>query len=326
MYLRMFLLAIVLLASCTTEHKKEYPNSGDYLGQSLSADRVEIFADGIISTNFNERDITFSPDRNELFYTLKGNSFHTLVNIKRDNNIWGEKAVAPFSGKYSDLEPCFSYNGKKLFFVSNRPTDNSKEPKDYDIWYVEKTDSGWGKPVNPGAPLNSEANEFYPSITKNGKIYFCAKTNTTIGGEDLFYSEFIDGKYQPPVNLGDSINTARDEFNAFISPKENYIIYTSTGLGAGLGGGDLWISFKNLKGEWKKAVNMGEKVNSPLLDFCPSVTPDGKFLFFTSNRTNGENHSSKQLGINEIIDGLESTLNGSQNIYWISSEVIDTLN
>lgn len=326
MYLRIFFVAIVLLTSCTIEDRKEKTVLfGNSLGEKTPEDSVVIFADGIVSTQFNERDMTISPDGNELFYTLKGKSFHSLINIKRENNIWSEKSVAPFSGKYSDLEPCFTADGTKLFFVSNRPTDDSTEPKDYDIWYVEKTDGGWGNPINPGEPLNSDANEFYPSLTKDGKIYFCAKTNITIGGEDLFYSEYVNGNYQTPVNLGDSINTIRDEFNAFVSPDEKFIMYTSTGWGAGFGGGDLWISFKDENDDWRKPINMGEKVNSPFLEFCPSLTPDGKFLFFTSNRKNENKYSKESLDVNKILTELESTENGSQNIYWLNVENIKSL-
>lgn len=315
-----------IVIGCSVKQEAENKKlKGKYLGQTAPSDSAEIFADKLISTQFNERDMAFSPDGNEFFYSLKGSSVYSLINVKRIDGVWEEKRVASFSGKYSDLEPCFSPDGTKLFFVSNRPVDNSVEPKDYDIWYVEKTDNGWGAPINPGAPLNSTANEFYPSFTNDGTIYFCARTEIAIGGEDLYYSKFIDGKYQDPVNLGDSINTARDEFNAFVSPDGQFIIYTSTGWGAGFGGGDLWISFKNKNDEWTKPKNMSEKVNSPFLEFCPSLTPDGKYLFFTSSKNSAEKYSPAQLSFDEIIGGLQSTVNGSQNIYWISTDFIKSL-
>ena len=323
------LLGFILLSliSCTKSINENNKSElrGNYLGFSNSGDTSQIFAEGIISTQFDERDMTFSPDGNEMFYSLKGPSFYSLIHLQQINGRWNEKAIAPFSGKYSDLEPCFSPDGKKLFFVSNRPLDNKSEPKDYDIWSVEKSDTGWGSPINPGAPLNSEANEFYPSLTKDGTIYFCAQTETTIGGEDLFYSKLVNGKFQTPVNLGDSINTERDEFNAFVSPEEKFIIYTSTGFGAGFGGGDLWISFKNENNIWMKPQNMGEKINSPFLEYCPSISPDGKYLFFTSNRSDDKKYSEKTLGIDQIVSGLQSTINGSQNIYWIDAAAINSL-
>ncbi len=80
--------------------------------------------------------------------------------------------------------------------------------------------------------------------------------------------------------MGDSINTLRDEFNAFVSADEKFIVFTSTGWGKGAGGGDLWISKKNKNDEWTKHKNLGEKANSLFLEYCPSITPDGKLLFF----------------------------------------------
>ena len=324
---RIIIIALLVLVTikCSNNNKSVENRNGDYLGEKLPSDTVQIFAEGLVSTQFEERDMAISPNGDEIFYSLKGPSFYSLIYVKRVNGEWTEKTVASFSGKHSDLEPCFSPDGSKLFFVSNRPNKTGGDVKDYDIWYVEKTKSGWGNPVNPGEPLNSEANEFYPSITKNETIYFCARTENAIGGEDLFYSKLDGGKYQQPVNLGDSINTARDEFNAFVSPDENYIIYTSTGFGDGFGGGDLWISFKNENNEWRKPKNMGKKINSDFLDYCPSVTPDDKYLFFTSNRREDKKIIENPLQFDQIINGLQSTLNGSQNIYWIDARIIDSL-
>lgn len=318
------LIGILYLISCTTQGSKSNL-TGDYLGQDTPKNKVLIFAPKIISTEFNERDAAFSPKGDEFFYSLKGPLNYSLIQIKKVAGIWLEPEVAEFSGKYSDLEPCFSPDGKKLFFVSNRPLDNSGDTKDYDIWFSEKTDSGWGKPINPGEPLNASTNEFYPSIVKNGTVYFCSRTKGSIGGEDLFYSKFINGKFQRPINLGDSINTTRDEFNAFVSPNEKFIIYTSTGFGVGFGGGDLWISFKNKNNVWEKPINMGDEINSTKLDYSPNITPDGKYLFFTSNRIEELPVITKPLSYDEIIKKLKSPYNGGQNIYWVSTAIIDSL-
>ena len=189
-----------------------------------------------------------------------------------------------------------------------------------------KQGNKWSEAINIGLPINTEANEFYPSFTTDGTMYFCAKYDNSIGGEDLYYSELINGKYQAPINMGDSINSVRDEFNSFISPDGKFIMFTSMGWGNGVGGGDLWISFRKDDKTWSKPKNMDPKVNSTFFEYCPSLTPDGKYLFFTSNRSKGENFSKKKLTYNDIINGLQSTLNGSQNIYWISTDFIETLN
>jgi Tol biopolymer transport system component len=246
--------------------------------------------------------------------------------MKLEKGKWSKPEVASFSGKYSDLEPAFSPDGKKLFFVSNRPLSGQGEPKqDYDIWFVERGGTGWGEPQNPGPPLNSPANEFYPSVTKNGAVYFCSRLKGSIGSEDIFKSNFIDGKYTEPENPGEAINTKREEFNAFVAPDESYIIYTTVGRGPGIGGGDLWINFRKEDGSWSKAVNMGENVNSSSLDYCPFVTADGKFLFFTSQRGKLANYSKIPVTYDEIKKISKQSGNGDGDIYWISTKIIEEL-
>ena len=299
---------------------------GKYISNAEPNDSALIFAEELVSGEFNVRDAALSPDGKEFFFSLKGPSFFSIVYTSKINGTWQKPEVASFSGKYADIEPCFSLDGSKLYFVSNRPLDGIGEPKDYDIWYVEKDKNKWSEPINIGLPINTEANEFYPSFTNDGTMYFCAKYENSIGGEDLYFSELKDGKYQSPVNMGDSVNSVKDEFNSFVSPDGKFIMYTSMGWGSGVGSGDLWISFRKDDKTWRKPINMGPKVNSTFFEYCPSLTPDGKYLYFTSNRSKTEKYSEERLSYNKIIDGLRSTLNGSQNIYWISSEFIQKLN
>ena len=74
------------------------------------------------------------------------NSLSTILYCRKSPlRDWTSPVVAPFSGKFGDLEPAFSPDGMKLYFSSNRPIDGS-EPKDYDIWVVEKTNGRWSDP------------------------------------------------------------------------------------------------------------------------------------------------------------------------------------
>ncbi len=286
---------------------------------------AELFAEGLISTPYNERDMTFSPDMKELYWSFKTPSFYTILKMGRENNRWSLPEVAPFSGRYFDIEPCFSPDGQRLYFASNRPLEQEKEPGDFNIWYVEKNAGGWGNPIYAGPEINSDKNEFYPSFTSDGSLYFCAAREGGIGGEDLYVSTFENGAYSDAVNLGDSINTEKDEFNAFVAPDGSWIIFTSTGWGEGFGGGDLWISFRKEDGLWHKPRNMGPSVNSGSLEYCPSLSPDGKYLFFTSNRSKYPKYEEFTLSYDDIIKMLENPQNGNQDIYWISSGVIEQL-
>lgn len=80
-----------------------------------------LFAPGIISTGMNERDITFTPDGKELYYSMQGEGFFVILFVKQENGIWISPRVAPFSGRYNDIEASIAPDGKRLFFTSDRP-------------------------------------------------------------------------------------------------------------------------------------------------------------------------------------------------------------
>ena len=285
--------AVLLFNSCTKEipenTRKLLNLTGDYLGQTPPELGAKIFGTGVISTGMNERDAAFSPDGNEFYYSVWQNGVGVIVCLEKNEGRWTQPEVAPFSGKYSDVEPFITSDGNKLYFASNRPLEGN-EPKDYDIWYVEKNEDGkWGEAKILGSAINTAADEFYPSLTDNGDLYFTAGNDKAFGREDIFVSKFVDGVYQPYENLGDSVNSPRDEFNSFIAKDGSYLIYTTTGFGNGFGGGDLWAAFRKEDGSWSRPKNLGEGVNTNKLEYCPSITLDGKYLFFTSTRVNEKN-------------------------------------
>jgi Tol biopolymer transport system component len=296
-----------------------------YFDQTLPGDTPVLFAPGKISTKHNERDAAFSPLGNEFFFSLRGPSFYTIIMLKQEDNSWTEPEVAPFSGKYSDIEACFSPDGQRLYFASNRPLEGTGEPKDYDIWFVQRQEKGWGEPQNIGSPINTPGDEYYPSFTKDGTIYYTASYHDALGGEDLNYSKWINNQYTMPINLGDSINTKKGEFNACVSPEGSWIIFTSMGWGPGEGGGDLWISFQKSEGHWSRPRNLGNNINSPFLEYCPTLSPDKKYLFFASNRSKIQNYSKKQLTYQQLMRMFEGPQNGNQDIYWVESAFIEKL-
>lgn len=151
-------------------------------------DTATLLAEGFISTSINERDFALSADGTEVYYTIATpqSTFQTIVFSKKDKNgKWSGPEVVSFAGKFSDLEPALSADGKKLYFASNRPLEGSK-PKDFDIWLVERNGNIWGEPKNVGAYVNTESDEFYPSITKSGNLYFTAQYKDGVGREDIF--------------------------------------------------------------------------------------------------------------------------------------------
>ncbi|MGC3948214.1 MAG: hypothetical protein QM762_27525 [Chryseolinea sp.] len=273
-----------------------------------------MFLEGIISTELNERDMALSPDGNDMYYTVQTskNILSTVLHRRKTANGWSDPEVAPFSGIFNDLEPAFSPDGKRLFFCSNRPVTGDKT-KDYDIWMMERTSAGWSDPKNLGSPVNTSANEFYPSIAQNGNLYFTAEKEGGIGNEDIFVSAFENGVYKNPAPLDTAVNSKLWEFNAFVAPDESYIIFTSYGRNDDSGGGDLYISVKQNK-KWTAARNL-KSINSNTIDYCPFVF--NHTLYFTSGRHNITPVRKDQTNYESLMKWYKQATNGSENIYTV---------
>lgn len=284
---------------------------------------VTLLAEGFISTSINERDFALSPDGTEIYYTISTpqSTFQTIVYSKKDKHgDWSTPEVVSFAGIFSDLEPAFSADGKKLYFASNRPLDGNK-PKDFDIWMVERNGDTWGEPKNLGRTINSETDEFYPSIAKSGNLYFTAQYKNGVGNEDIFIATLKNGQFEKPVALDTAVNSKGYEFNAFVDPDETYVLFTGYGRKDDTGRGDLYISLRDSKGKWLPAKNL-TILNSTKLDYCPYVSSDKKILFFTSERSALPVSFETKTSYEKIKAVNQSTLNGTGNIYWVNFEKI----
>ncbi len=324
-YIQISLVLAITLVSCNQTNNKKLPTvensvNWQYFGLRPPDNIPQVFSPDIISTARNERDFSISPDGSIMFYTLvlPANNLSAILDLHFDGYFWTKPEVAKFSGVYSDLEPAYAPNGKKIYFVSKRPTASEPDKKDYDIWYIERSEKGWTDPKNPGVPINTDSDEYYPSVSSKGSLYFTASYTDSYGLDDIYYCEFKDGNYLPPVNLGDSVNSNHYDFNAFIAPDESYLLFSSLGREDDTGGGDLYISYKKADGSWTKAHNLGKRINSDRLDYCPFVTHDGNFLFFTSQRENNAFKIRNQKQLNVLLQLADGIDNGLGNIYWVA--------
>jgi len=266
--------------------------------------------------------MAISPAGDEVFYTVQGayGQVSVILYLHFSNGDWSGPGMAPFAGRYSDLEPAFSSDGQTLYFASNRPVGDTGKVKDYDIWRVKKEKGHWGLPVRLDTVINSSKDEFYPSVARNGNLYFTREMDNGKGKEDIAVSEWKDGKYQEPYSLPAAVNSDKFEFNAFVDPDEKFLLFTSFGRKEDLGGGDLYLSCRNDKGEWMPAVHLDAPLNSKAIDFCPYISPDGKYLFFTSSRVKDRSFSEPPLDFQALKQLLSSAGNGLNDIYWVEWE------
>jgi hypothetical protein len=138
-----------------------------------------------------------------------------------------------------------------------------------------------------------------------------------MGGEgdaDIYRSKLVDGKYMPAEHL-DSVSSTAYELDCLVAPDESFILTGCYGRQDGYGNYDIYYR-KNVNGVWTASKNLGPGVNSRFRDYSPRISPDGRYLFFTSER----DFSTEQDRINDyktLEKKLHSTLNGSGNIYQI---------
>jgi len=225
--------------------------------------------------------------------------------------------VAPFSGRWHDYDPTLSVDGTRLFFISDRPRDAGKPHPNYDIWYVDKTRGGWSEPHNPGAPINGDWSSHFAMPTRSGTLYFTSDHPGSKGYLDVWRSRLVDGRYTDPENLGDAINGANwANFEVYVAPDESYLIVSAYGHDDGLGDCDLYVSYRK-NDVWQPLRNLGPPVNSAARDYSARATPDGKYLFFTSERGLPTDERTAPWTYREFTAAIRSVRNGLGNIYQI---------
>jgi len=273
------------------------------------------------NSGHNNRDFTVSPDSQVRLTSITSprNDFAAIVISRRtEQGQWSEFQVAPFSGRYQDIEPMFSPDGKQLLFASKRPHQANKGTN-WDIWKVPVTvDGTFGSPTVLPAPVNTEGNEFYPSTSIDGRLYFTSDRKGSFGHEDIFTAKVVDGDYVVE-NVGAGVNSAHWEFNSFVAADGSYLLFTSQGREDDLGRGDLYISYRNEQDQFGPAVHLGDKINSSSLDYCPFVF--NNWLYFSSNRTHGYQQDTAYT-FETLLENLEGAGNGLGDIYKISWQAV----
>jgi hypothetical protein len=256
----------------------------------------ELFGAGVITKPDSEEAFgSLSPDGREFYFTIHRPDFsrHRIVVSRFDGSKWSEPIVLPFSGRHNDREPRLSPDGRRLFFSSNRsvqPGDTTLR-RDLDLWFVERGRDGvWGSPRHIEGPVNTDVHEFSPSVTANSTLYFVSARAGGIGGRyNVWRARPVDaanGAFAAPENLGPAINTGV-ETNVFVTPDERLMVVSRDGAPDGFGGDDLYMSERQ-DGAWQPMRHLASPINTPKYEYGPMISPDGKWLYFTSHRMNGD--------------------------------------
>ncbi|MBN2003258.1 MAG: PD40 domain-containing protein, partial [Anaerolineae bacterium] len=271
-------------ATSTTEQQVK-----TYLGEILPETEPALFRPGSVSTGAIELSLAIHPNLQELYFTrLESGKAIILVSRQTDDG-WTTPAPASFSGEYDDVNPFISADGQKLYFSSKRPLARSATPDEpYRIWFVERDGDGWANPTRLTLPLESANGESSPTLTHDGTLYYVADY-PELGGNGLYRAQLVNEMYQTPKKIDLLVDTGQIvEVEPFVAPDESFVLFYSAGRPDNLmpnsKTGDIYIAFRDSQGQWSAPRNVGQPVNSTAEESTPTLSPDGQYLFFASNR------------------------------------------
>ena len=238
----------------------------------------------------------FTPDGKTIFFTAS-DSARAYIDLMMSSFVdgqWTTPVHAPFAEGHKAMDPFVTRDGRQVYFSWAKPVPGAKPDTvlDYDTWVAERVGDGWGEARHVGVPPKTPESDMYPSLTSDGTLYFDSfRPHPDLKARrNVWKSRFVNGAYLPaePVRV---INQGGAS-NPYIDPDERFIIFSS-GRPGGLGGGDLYIAYRD-GDSWSEPVSLGSRVNSAATEFCPMVSPDGRYLFFSRiPRANGVAQSNE---------------------------------
>ena len=291
--LYIFIALLCLLAVNGKSYSQdEFPDlQGPYLGQKRPGLIPEVFAPGIVSIKGRyDFGISFSPALDEIYFSVQPKKGPAEIYFSKiEDKKWKPIQKAKFTKgrKAGEMEPFVTADGKRIYF-----TGYSAGFTDEKIWYVDRLGNGWSKAIKLDSPINGD-DVMNLTQAKNGDVFYDNRSK-----RKMYSSSSKNGGFpkvqESEVDIGS---------HAFISSSQDYLLVQAQNKQDKKRNSDIYVYFKEKDGTWTKPINLGESVNSNFNERVPSVTPDGKYLFFSRYNEEG----------------------GLSNFYWVSTEVISKL-
>ncbi len=282
-FLLLLFVTNLLLLSC----REQVADELEYIDATRPTTTPLLFAKDFISKDsIYEFGSIFNQEKDAFYFAIDSGGRAFIKYSQYDQGKWTAPRTILWDSDYGLNDPFLSNDEQRLYYISDRPRDDRDTIRDYDIWYSQKVEDGWSAPINAGPAINTDRDEYYISFSDDGGMYFSSnkdKSEEESYDFDIYKAEYKNGVFQRPQKLDEAINTSSYEADVFVAPDESYLIFCAN-RASGLGRGDLYISFKDLEGNWTKSINMGPSINSKGHELCPFVTKDGKYLFYTSNQ------------------------------------------
>lgn len=263
--------------------------------------------------------ICFASSGNEAFFTqvnhekakLFGKHIYKpqLHRAVMEKGKWNIVEKLPFNDpEYSFGHPCLINGDNTLIYVTDKPGGKGGK----DLYWVERKGDTWGEPKNLGATINTDGDEMFPTFD-NGKLYFSSTGHSGSGGLDIFVTEYKDGSWSTPENLGETINSGADDFGIVFN--KNKTGFFSSNRDNGAGEDDIYFfkqietltverkevagqfRYQNINGEVPEGLEVVLLDDEGEIVFRTTTDSEGKFTFM--NIPGDSKYTIKLIGDND---------------------------
>ncbi|MEO1434885.1 MAG: OmpA family protein [Bacteroidota bacterium] len=283
--------------------------------------------ENLFNTRLHDGPLVFSSSGNTVYYTRNnvlggkvGRDNEGIVRLKvfsssKVEDKWTDPKGLPFnSDEYSVAHPALSPDNKQLYFASDMPGGFGG----MDLYVSSFADGRWGPPINMNLyvpTINTEGDELFPFVHKDGTVYFSSNGRDGLGGLDIYQVRKIGDAYGPITNLGFPLNSFSDDFSLILNEARSFGYFASNRSG-GVGNDDLY-AYKRLVVDVEVYVYdelTGDPINEASIGFdCASGSP---IKTDASGRAFFETGLEKQCTIKSIAAGFEDgfgAVNTSEN-------------
>jgi hypothetical protein len=271
-------------------YTQSIPGSGMYLGKKPPESIPERFISAVTTGSFAAERIAISNDGKEIYYTEVKSYYPASGDTIKYYRFSGRRWRGPFNLFPGYLSPALSVTGDTMYIQT--------AGSEYETFMAVRNGKGWTRPQRILKNLNSA---HYLQVTGKGNYYISSKSDNTIGGNDWCKLLFVNPD-SIVLSLRRPVNTEWDNLDFYIAKDESFIISaTITGLA---------ISFPNANGGWTSPRNLGKDINFGLASWGPYVTPDKKYLFYTTGtKPDYSDTGIFWVKVDKLIDSLKNTNN-----------------
>jgi hypothetical protein len=304
-----FILSIIglnlMLFSC-----KQTNSTLTYLDQDLPTSIPKLFAPLVVNTDSIEINSVFNATMTELFFTRIIDKKFVIHHSELIDGNWSlPKPIQMFAEQEKEsvaIDPSISQDGNTMYFLGISPDDRLKNSKP-DIFKSQKIDGKWQLATKVEHPISTqEYAESYPIVVTDGSLYFTSDRPGSLGKRDIYRAQYLgEGKFDTPINIGPEVNSEKGERSTYVSPDENFLITANTYTDEK----GFAVSFKK-NGKWQRPTffNIGEQIKEDWVYFCPYMSPDNRYFFFSKRYSSPPN------------SGWQGVTKGE--VYWVNSNEI----